>query len=266
MKWTQRLAWGWLATWSAASLVALAWTSDAPDLPRVLGLPDLLHPLGFDAFGRDLLETSLRATASSAAFSLLAVVASLLLGLAAGLTLAVAGPRATAAGTSILEGLLAFPSLLLALAWAAMRGPGWGTLLGSLAIGTLPGFSRLILVRARELRLEEYVSAARALGASSFRIAIRHLLPSLGSLCALKAPNLFAQALLAEATLSFLGVGAPIGAETWGGLLAQGQNYLIEAPHLALGVGIPLILTILSLQLVSQGLGEKSWNRSAPRL
>jgi peptide/nickel transport system permease protein len=266
MKWRARLAAIWLALWFSGSWIARLLTDDSPHLPQVLVAPSLFHPLGFDAFGRDLLQASLRAAGSSAAFALGAVSLSLILGLGSGLSLALGNNRLAAWGGALLNGLLAFPSLLLALALAAVRGPGWGTLLGSLAIGTLPAFARLILVRSRELTMEDYVLAAQAAGASPARIALKHLLPAQLSLCAIKIPNLFAQALMAEATLSFLGVGAPIGAETWGGLLAQGQDYLIEAPHLAIGVGIPLVLTVLCLQLLAQDLAEKSWNAQPRRL
>lgn len=156
-----------------------------------------------------------------------------------------------------LEITLAFPSLLIALAWAAVRGPGWETLLVALAIGTLPSFTRLITARARELLQEDYVHAARALGAGPVRLVWSHLTPALLSLCSVKLPGLFAHALLAEATLSFLGVGAPIGRDTWGSLLAQGKDYLLEAPHIAFAAGIPLVMTVLSLQLLSENWTER---------
>jgi peptide/nickel transport system permease protein len=106
-------------------------------------------------------------------------------------------------------------------------------------------------LRTREILTEEYVLAARSLGAAPSAIARRHLLPALLPLALLKAPVVFAHALMAEATLSFIGVGAPIGRETWGLLLAQGKDYLIESPHIALASDLPLALTVFGLQMIT---------------
>lgn len=254
----RRLAFSWLAIWYVpAVILAIAIASGAGSelalhrLPRTLQGPAAWHPFGFDAFGRDLLFTTLRASVLSSAFAFAALAISLTLGAASGTLLAVAPPRARFVGLRALETLLAFPSLLFALAWAAVRGPGWDTLAFSLCLATLPSLTRLVYARTRELMAEDFVLAARGLGASPVRIAFRHLLPGVIGLCRVKAPNIFAAALMAEATLSFLGIGAPIGRDSWGTLLAQGKDYLIEAPHLALGGGLPLVLTVLSLQILS---------------
>ena len=157
-------------------------------------------------------------------------------------------------GLRTLEGSLAFPSLIIALAWAAIRGPGWSTLLVALLMGVLPGITRLLFLRSKEILTEDYIEAAVGLGATRPRILVSYLAPELIRLAAVKFPALFAQTLLAEATLSFLGVGAPIGRDTWGSLLAQGKDYLIEAPHLAFATGLPLVLTVLALQGISERL------------
>ncbi len=246
------LATSWITFWATLAVIAVFTGTPEFNLSRTLGGPEWTHPLGFDAFGRDLFRGILRATASSAFFAGCATAFACVFGAILGTSIALAGRRTRYLALRSLDTLLAFPSLLLALGWAAARGPGWDTLLISLALGTLPGFTRLLYSRALELKAEEYVLAAEAIGASSWRILRVHLSPPLFSLCAIKAPGIFANALLAEATLSFLGVGAPIGSESWGGLLAQGADYLLEAPHLAVATGIPLIFTILSLQLLSE--------------
>jgi len=135
---------------------------------------------------------------------------------------------------------------------AAIRGPGWGTLVIALAVGTLPGIMRFAEVRTREILAEEYILAAKSSGAGAARILKNHLWPILSRFFAVKAPGIFAGALLSEATLSYLGIGAPIGRESWGALLAQGKDYLLEAPLLAIVSGIPLLLSVLSLQLLSE--------------
>jgi peptide/nickel transport system permease protein len=248
------LAAAWLTLWITLSLVAWMGVPASFDLSRVLLGPSLLHPLGFDAFGRDLLFGLLRASAFSCAFALVATGVTCASGIVGGAGLALLPERIRFVSLRGLDTLLAFPSLLISLGWAAIRGPGWDTLFVSLLVGLLPGFVRFIYSRARELLAEEYVLAAHSLGATPVRIVHHHLSPALIAMASIKAPALFSHALLAEATLSFLGVGAPIGAESWGSLLAQGQDYLLEAPHLAIGTGVPLILTVLALQHLSERL------------
>jgi len=221
-------------------------------LPQTLGAPDFNHWFGFDAFGRDLGVTVLRASSRSLIFALMSVAISLALAIGLGSGLALIGTRAQFFFARVLDGFLAFPSLLFALALASIRGPGWDTLLIALLLGILPPFVRLVFARARELLVEDYVVAAIGMGAGKLTIIRNHLMPSLVSICRIKAPLLFAHALLAEATLSFLGIGAPMGNDTWGSLLAQSKDYLIEAPHIALVAGIPLVLTLLSLQKISE--------------
>ncbi len=258
----------WLVVWFGASLlVSLAsWigigqapTWLAHHLERSLQGSSWSHWLGTDTFGRDLLVMTLQASATSTFFALTAASISIAIAVGAGTALAVAPAAIRFLLARALDALLAFPSLLFALAWAAVRGPGWDTLIASLLLGTVPPLSRFIYSRSLEILNEDYVTAARSLGASRARIALKHLAPAAMSICRVKAPNLFAQALLAEATLSFLGIGAPIGRETWGALLAQGKDYLIEAPHLAISAGLPLMLTILCLQLLEPS--DKSRSR-----
>jgi peptide/nickel transport system permease protein len=256
----RRLAGTWLLAWYVPAIaLGLAFALGLGPtqglarhhLERSLQGIRFAHPFGFDAFGRDLLLCTLQASALSSAFAAGALAVTLLASASLGTLLAVAPRRARSAGLRLLEGLLAFPSLLFALAWAAVRGPGWGTLAASLMLATLPPVTRLVYARARELMAEEYVLAARGLGASLPRIAFRHLLPGVSSLLRVKAPGIFASALMAEATLSFLGIGAPIGRDSWGTLLFQGKDYLIEAPHLAIGAGLPLFVTVLALQVLT---------------
>jgi peptide/nickel transport system permease protein len=113
-------------------------------------------------------------------------------------------------------------------------------------------------LRAREVLAEDYVLAARSLGAGGGRILTRYLAPPIVSFCWIKTPGLFAHTLMAEATLSFLGIGAPIGQDTWGTLLAQSKDYLLEAPHLAVATGLPLVLTVLALQLISEAPAKRT--------
>lgn len=241
----------WLALWFTAAVFARRTNVDY-HLSRTLLAPGFPHLMGFDPFGRDLLTTVLRASLQSAALAALATLTACAAAVLAGASLAIAPPRPRFLALRLLDAVLAFPALIFALAWAAIRGPGWDTLAVALLIGAVPPLTRLMYARSREILSEDYILAARGLGASPFHIMTRHMIPAVAVLCRIKIPNLFAQALIAEATLSFLGVGAPIGRDTWGSLLAAGKDYLIEAPHLTVAAGIPLVLTILSLQLFNE--------------
>ena len=221
-------------------------------LQNTLSLPSILHPFGFDSFGRDLFLLCLKSSGVSVCFAICAVFCASVLSLTYGVALALSPEWLRFTGQRVLEFLLAFPSVLLALAYAAIWGPGWDTLLVSLFLGIFPSLSRLVFVRSRDLMGEDYVKASFAFGGRSFWIARIHCMPALLSLMAVKFPNLFAHALLAEATLSFLGVGAPIGSDTWGSLLALGSAYPVEAPHITMATVVPLVLTLLAFQILSE--------------
>lgn len=222
------------------------------NLNRVLQSPDWLHPAGFDAFGRELLPLLLSSSLASMSFSLAIVVLAGSVAIFLGGILALAPKRVQQTSIALLEGFLAFPSLIIALAWAAIRAPGWSTLGVALLLGAAPGYVRLLFLRASEVIKEDFIEASIAVGANRWQLLTGHLAPDLFRLSAVKFPTIFAQTLMAEATLSFLGIGAPIGSDTWGSLLAQGKDYLIEAPHLAFFTGTPLFLTVLALQGISE--------------
>jgi peptide/nickel transport system permease protein len=245
----------WLIGWLVGAFSVWLVAGDSVthhDLIKTLQGPAFLHPFGYDAFGRDLLPLVFRASAISILFALAVTFASTLAAMTSAGLLTLAHSRLQSALVALLDGALAFPSLIIALAWAAIRGPGWSTLIVALFMGILPGFTRLLYLRAQEILTEDYIEAAIGLGAGRSRILMRYILPELWRLSAVKFSSLFAQTLMAEATLSFLGVGAPIGQDTWGSLLAQGKDYLIEAPHLAITTGLPLVITVLALQGISE--------------
>lgn len=207
--------------------------------------------LGFDSYGRNLFVLIPQAAFKSLVFSFAAV------------SLTITGALLLASVISLspkslkqlliigLNTLLAFPSILIALGLAALYGPSWWTLMGALVLGLSPELALLFIYRAQEVLAEDFISAARAVGASSFHLFKAHLFKEWAILIRLKLPSLFSTALLAEASLSFLGLGAPLESESWGLLLAQSYTVLIEAPHIALESGIPLMLTVFALQVMS---------------
>jgi peptide/nickel transport system permease protein len=242
------LEWIWLAIWYGSSALWLASGEDPG-----FSLPDALAP-GRDAYGRPLLPLIQLASLRSSGFALAAVLLAFGVSLAGSCLLALLPHRTRWPGESVLQFLVAFPSVLFALAVGAWTGPGRGTVFAALLLGMIPGLARHLLVRVREISSREFIEAAMALGASRLRIVYRHLLPHLIPWASVKMPALLVQALLAEASLSFIGIGFPAGIESWGTLLAQARDYLIEAPLISLCVGLPLVLTVASIDVISKQL------------
>lgn len=246
-----RLSLFWLAFWLGCSALATGLTQSNFELRQAL-LPPFEHKgllyLGADAFGRPLVTSVLRGSWVSLGFAAFSLTASASVAILFGISTAFAPKIIQLLFRQFLEFLIGIPGLILALALAAINGPGWTTLLIALILGILPSTARLVQARTRELIMEDYVLAARSLGATRTRIAIHHLGRGLLPVLTAKLPTWFSHCLLAEATLSFLGVGAPLGTETWGSILAQGRDYLLEAPQIAILSGIPLILTLLAVQ------------------
>jgi peptide/nickel transport system permease protein len=255
--WPWPWPWLWIITWFGVAAASQVFSYPEMVLERTLAPASWLHICGCDAFGRDMLSIVLHAALASSAVSGVAMVITCASALALGGGISLLPERARFAALRALEASLAVPFLLIALGLAAVRGPGWSTLLFSLLIGLVPSFTRLIQARSREILAEPFIEAAGSLGVPPLRILTHHVVPNLTPLIWAKAPLLFAQGLMAEAALSFLGVGAPSGSETWGSLLASGKDYLLEAPHIALTAGIPLVLTVLALQSLSIGKNSK---------
>lgn len=251
-------AWVWLILWFGGSL---SWVSfgSAPEfkLERALAFPRAGLLLGADTYGRELFSLIPSASLLSFGFAAGCVATSLTIALLfSGLAPNLPRPlQRTFEG--FLQFLLAFPSLLLAFMVAGFLGPGRITVALSLVLGSAPGLTRTLWVRARELSKQEFIWAARSLGAGPVRLAVRHYLPHLASLARVKIPSMLAHALLAEASLSFLGLGFPIGQESWGSLLSQAKDYLIEAPHISVAIGFPLVLSLLALDAVSKPAGDE---------
>ncbi|NDD91913.1 ABC transporter permease [bacterium] len=244
----------WLSLWFGGSFIWWAFGSrPAFVLNRVLSEPRIPSlPAGADAYGRNLIEVLSQASLLSFAFAAVCVIASAAVALfVAGLTPNLPDWFSRPIEWT-LQFLLAFPSLLFAIMVAGFLGPGRTTVAAALILGSAPGLTRVLWVRAREISQQEFIWAARSLGASPLRLAIKHYLPHLSSLVSVKIPSMLAHAMVAEASLSFLGLGFPVGHESWGSLLAQARDYLIEAPHISIFVGTPLVLSLLALEVISK--------------
>ena len=232
--------------WPCFVLGGLAAPWLAPHNPAAIDLlhrlegPSAAHWAGTDELGRDTLSRLLWGARLSLAVSVTVVAVSLALGLAiGGLAGYLGGWIDTALTTFAMNTFLALPGILLAIAFAAFLGPGFTNLVLALAIGGWAGYARLVRAQVMAVRDREYVDAARALGASGLRIFFRHILPNIVQPILVQAAIGMAGVILAEATLSFLGLGIPAPAPSWGAMLNDAGSHLFDSPHLVLFPPLP---------------------------
>lgn len=224
------------------------------DLPHQLERPSRAHPLGTDRLGRDVLSRLLHGARLSLAVGAAAVAGALGIGVLVG-TLAGYGGRAgdelLMRGTDV---LLAFPGILLAIALAAVLGPSARNVVIALTLMGWPAYARLVRAEIRAAAARESTRAAEALGATPLRVAVKHLLPSARPAIVVQATFGVAGAVVAEASLSFLGLGPPPPTPSWGAMLAEGRSFLLIAPHLVIAPAAALGVTVLAIQLLGDGL------------
>lgn len=228
----------------------------ATDLDHRLHAPALAHPLGQDTLGRDVLARVLHGARISLAVGASAVLLSLTLGVALGASAGWAGGWLDETIARLIDVLLAFPGLLLAIALAAILGPSVVNVVLALSVLGWTGYARLARAEIASLRRREFVQAAEALGAPPRRIVLRHLLPLAAPALLVQATFGMAGAIVAEASLSFLGLGAPPPLPSWGAMIDEGRPFLLVAPHLTLFPGAALAVTVLALQLLGDGLRD----------
>lgn len=230
----------------------------AIDLEHRLEGPSTAHMAGTDELGRDTLSRLVWGARLSLAVSVSVVSVSLVLGLSIG---GLAGYRGgwidTALTTFAMNTFLALPGILLAIAFAAFLGPGFINLVLALAIGGWAGYARLVRAQVMAVREKEYVEAARALGASGMRIFFRHILPNIVQPVMVQAAIGMAGVILAEATLSFLGLGIPAPAPSWGSMLNDARSHLFDSPHLVLAPAIAVAGAVLGFNFVGDALRDR---------
>ncbi|MGA8532173.1 MAG: ABC transporter permease, partial [Acidobacteriaceae bacterium] len=215
----------------------------ALDLLHRLAGPSRAHWLGTDELGRDVLSRVIWGARLSLTVAISVVSLSLFLGLVFG---GIAGYYGrwtdVVINTFLMNAFLALPGILLAIAFVAFLGPGLLNLILALSIGGWVGYARLVRAQVLAVREREFVEAARALGASDLRIFVRHILPNILQPLIVQAAIGMAGAVLAEATLSFLGLGVPPPAASWGSMLNDARPFLFEAPHLVVFPAIAVAL------------------------
>jgi peptide/nickel transport system permease protein len=249
----------------AAIFVMLALFSPwiAPQDPYAIDLPGRLqssshsHWFGTDELGRDILSRVIFGTRISLAVGSCVVLTSLVLGLIIG---SVAGFYGGAidrfVNVVLMNAFLSFPGILIAIAFVAFRGPGIFNLVIALSLGGWVGYARLVRGQVLAAREREFVEAARALGASDLRIIVRHILPNIIQPVIVQAAIGMAGAVLAEATMSFLGLGVPPPTASWGTMLNDGRVHLFDAPHLVLFPAAAVMLAVLSFNFIGDALRD----------
>ncbi len=230
----------------------------AIDLLHRLQPPSAAHWAGTDELGRDILARLLWGARLSLAVSVTVVAASLALGLVVGgLAGSIGGWVDTALTTFVMNTFQALPGILLAIAFAAFLGPGFTNLVLALAIGDWAGYARLIRAQVMAIREREFVDAARALGAGPLRIFFRHILPNVVQPVLVQAAIGMAGVILAEATLSFLGLGMPAPAPSWGAMINDARLHLFDSPHLVLFPASAVAGAVLGFNFLGDALRDQ---------
>jgi peptide/nickel transport system permease protein len=229
----------------------------AIDLPSRLSPPSHLHWFGTDELGRDILSRTIYGARISMLVGASVVLASLALGLIIGSIAGYYGGGIDRfVNVVLMNAFLSFPGILIAIAFVAFRGPGIFNLVIALSLGGWVGYARLVRGQVLAAREREFVEAARALGASDFRIIVRHILPNIIQPVIVQAAIGMAGAILAEATMSFLGLGVPPPTASWGAMLNDARAHLFDSPHLVLFPALAVMLAVLSFNFIGDALRD----------
>jgi peptide/nickel transport system permease protein len=222
-----------------------------------LATPSWQHWMGTDELGRDILSRVIFGARISMLVGVCVVTGSLLLGTLIGSIAGYYGGGVDRfVNVIVMNSFLSFPGILLAIAFVAFMGPGLWNLILALVIGGWVGYARLVRAQVLAAREKEYVEAALALGASDFRVMLRHILPNIMQPVIVQAAIGMAGAVLAEGTMSFLGLGVPPPTASWGSMLNDGRGHLFDAPHLVLFPAIAVMLAVLAFNFIGDALRD----------
>jgi peptide/nickel transport system permease protein len=226
------------------------------DVPNKLRPPSATHWLGTDSLGRDIVSLLIVGARYSIAVGLIAVGIGITIGVALGLLAAARRGWVEELVMRMSDFTLAFPALLTAIMLTAIYGPGLVTSIVAIGIFNIPEFARITRASAKSIWTREFVLAARACGKGAWRITFEHVLPNIASVIIVQATIRFAIAILAEAALSYLGLGTQPPMPSWGRMLNEGQTMMYQAPMLAVWPGLAIVLTVLGLNLMGDGLRD----------
>lgn len=245
----------WLIAVLAGRLLQL--NPNLIDLNAILSAPNAIYLLGADDLGRSILARLLRGVEVSFLVAITVTAVTMAIGVFVGLIAGFYGGKVDQVLMKITDIFLAFPGILLAIAFAAVLGPGLGNLMIALCITGWVSYARLTRGQTLSLRNRQHVQAAESLGASVARLILRHILPLLASILVVEATYSLASVMIAEASLSFLGLGIQSPNASWGAMLRDAVRYMLVAPHYVLIVGLSLMSLILAINLGGDYLRDK---------
>jgi len=234
----------------------------APMDPTQQSLPDKRAKpggkflLGADEFGRDILSRLIYGTRAALFVGTVSIAIALFFGIILGTVTGYFGGMTDALVMRAIDILLAFPYLLLAIAVVSAIGPGILNTTIAVGIWATPGFARIIRASVLTIKVSDYIQAARAVGASSPRIILSHVIPNFISPMIVYATLYMANAILVEAALSFLGLGVQPPTPSWGLMVSSGRDYLLSSPHISTFPGIAIMITVLGFNLLGDGLRD----------
>jgi peptide/nickel transport system permease protein len=229
---------------------------DDQDLRKGLLPPSRESPLGTDEFGRDMLSRIIHGSRVSLQVGIIATFLSAVVGVTLGVLAGYFGGIIDHTVQGLVDISWAFPTVLFAIFLVAVLGPGLNSVMIAVGLGYWGGYARVVRGQVLSLREWDYITAAHAIGASDLRIMFRHILPNILAPVIIMSSLMMADAILIEATLSFLGMGAQPPIPSWGSILSGGRTYLRLAPWVTLFPGIAIMLTVLGFNLLGDGLRD----------
>ncbi len=247
-----------LVFWGLAAIVVsmVGFQPNQIHLDLILAKPSFVHLFGFDDLGREILPRLLAGAQVSLLVVVLVTTITASTGIMLGLVSGYYGGWVDRALMQITDVFLAFPGTLLAIAFAAVLGAGLSNLILALCVTSWVGYARLTRSQVLSLRQRQHVMAAESLGASTLRIMLKHMLPLLAAPLLVEATYSMAGLVIAEASLSFLGLGIQAPDASWGGMLRDGVRYMVIAPHYVLAVGLSLMSLVLAVNVLGDRLRD----------
>ena len=247
-----------LVFWVLAAIVAnlVSFQPNQIHLDLILAKPSFGHLFGFDDLGREILPRLLAGAQVSLLVVVLVTTITASVGVMLGLVSGYYGGWIDRTLMQITDVFLAFPGILLAIAFAAVLGAGLSNLILALCVTSWVGYARLTRSQVLSLRQRQHVMAAESLGASTLRIMLKHMLPLLAAPLLVEATYSMAGLVIAEASLSFLGLGIQAPDASWGGMLRDGVRYMVIAPHYVLAVGLSLMSLVLAVNVLGDRLRD----------
>jgi peptide/nickel transport system permease protein len=226
------------------------------DISQALLQPGKAHLLGTDVVGRDTLSRVIYASRTSLIIGIIAITIAASVGMALGLIAAYFGGVTSALIMRFIDALMSFPMLVFALVLASMLGSGLKNVILALGIGMIAGYARLMCGQALSVKQNEYVTAARSMGASNLRIMLVHILTNCFPPLIVLITMTMGTCILAEAGLSFLGLGITPPGAAWGAMVNEGYKYLLTNPVLSFAPGVAIMLTVFAFNMVGDGLRD----------